>query len=170
MLEVEKLQNRYTEAYSEYFPIVFSAVYTKVNNRDDAQDIAQEVFLRLYRKFDSVENVRKWLFIALKLVVMEYYRKKKTNEVDIDNIFNDVSLTFVNGFRDARIIIEQALENMELFKGEKGKTIFDLIAINNFTYEQVAKQLGMTRRQVEYRYGQLVPPLINLALDYGCLK
>ena len=41
--------------------------------------------------------------------------------MDIDNIFNDAALTFVNGFRDMRIIVEEALEDVDIFKDENEK-------------------------------------------------
>lgn len=116
---MQSRRNRLTEIYSDYYPIVFNAVNTKVGNHDDTKDICQEVFIRLYERLDEVENVRRWLFTALKLVVLEYFRaKKKRDDLDIDDVFNDISLTFVNGFRDARIMIKDALDNMENFGDE----------------------------------------------------
>lgn len=159
--------NKFIDAYSNYFPIVLSSIYSKVGNKEDASDIAQEVFLRLFQKFDNVENVRRWLFTALKLVIKEFYRKKNMNEVDIDNFFNDISLTFVNGFRDTRIIISEAIESMDHFKDEKERILFDLIAVNNFSYSQAAVQLGMTRRQVVYKYNQIANSIIDYLRSRG---
>ena len=153
-------KNNFTDVYSTYYPVVYSAVYTKVGNEDDTNDICQEVFLRLFQKFEEVDNVRKWLFIALRYVVIEYYRKKKP-EANVDELFNDIGLTFVNGFRDARIIISEVLEDMENFRDEKEKALFDLIAIHNFSYEEAGKQLGMTKRQVDYRYNQITNRILE---------
>jgi len=155
-------RNRFTELYDKYFPIVFRAVYTKVADKDDTKDICQEIFTRLYEKFDSVENVRRWLFSALKLVVLEYFRERKKNDnLDIDDVFEDIGLTFVNGFKDARIIINQSFENTENYKDEKDRQIFDLVAICSFTYDQASRQIGITERQVEYRYGRIVERILD---------
>ena len=160
--------NRLTEIYSNYFPVVFNAVYTKVGNREDTRDICQEVFLRLFEKLDSVENVRRWLFTALKLVVLEYFRKKKKNHnLNIDDVFQDVSLTFINGFRDTRIIIEEAINNSETIRNEKERLIFELIAVNNFTYEHAAKQTGLSRRQVVYGYNRIVERILDYLKNKG---
>ncbi|MDY6934431.1 MAG: sigma factor [Spirochaetota bacterium] len=64
-------RNKLTEIYSEYYPVVFSAIYTKVGNREDANDICQEIFIRLYESLENVDNIRRWLFSAPKLVVLE---------------------------------------------------------------------------------------------------
>ncbi len=161
-------RNRLTEIYADYYPVVFGAVLTKVGNRDDTKDICQEVFIRLFNKMDDVENVRRWLFSALKLVVLEYFREKKKNTgLNIDDVFTDVGLTFVNGFRDARIIINEAIEDMENYRNEEERVIFDLIAVNNFTYGDAAKITGMTRRQVEYRYGLIVDRILEYLAKNG---
>lgn len=153
-------KNDFTDVYSTYYPVVYSAVFTKVGNEDDTNDICQEVFLRLFRKLEEVDNVRKWLFIALRYVVIEYYRKKRP-EANVEDLFNDVALTFVNGFRDARIIIAEAIEDMNNFQDVREKALFDLIAVHNFTYEEAGRQLGMTKRQVDYRYNQITARILE---------
>ncbi len=153
-------KNDFTDVYSTYYPVVYSAVFTKVGNEDDTNDICQEVFLRLFRKLEGVDNVRKWLFIALRYVVIEYYRKKKP-QANVDDLFNDVALTFVNGFRDSRIIIAEAIEDMNNFQDDREKALFDLIAVHNFTYEEAGKQLGMTKRQVDYRYNRITERILD---------
>jgi RNA polymerase sigma-70 factor (ECF subfamily) len=145
----------FTRVYSDNYPRVFSAVYIRVGNQDDAKDICQEVFYRLYQRFDEVENMPGWLFKALKLVVLEYYRRKGKDVENIDDVLNDIGMTFVNVFRDARIIIKEAIDNMGHFLDDKEKIIFDLIAVHNFSYREAARELGITRRQVEYRYTQM---------------
>jgi RNA polymerase sigma factor (sigma-70 family) len=165
---MENKRSRLTEIYADYLPIVFNAVFTKVGNRDDTKDICQEVFIRLFQKIDEVENPRKWLFSALKLVTLEYFRKKRTDDhLNVEDVFNDVGLTFTNGFRDTRIIISEAMENMENFQDEKDRIIFDFIAVSNFSYGNTAKILGLTRRQVEYKYGLIVDRILKYLAQKG---
>jgi RNA polymerase sigma factor (sigma-70 family) len=129
-----------------------------VGNVDDARDICQEVFIILYEKFDGIRNVRAWLYGTLKNVVYRYYTARKQH-VDIDDMFNSMGLSFTNGFRDTRIMINEAIEELEC-DGEE-RIILDLIARYNFSYVNVAKILGLTRRQVEYKYGQLVRGIMD---------
>ena len=39
--------------------------------------------------------------------------------------------------------------------------VFELIAINNYTQEETAKQLGITRRQVRYKYSIIVDRILD---------
>lgn len=155
-------RDAYTEAHSMYYPIVFSAVHARVDNVDDVLDICQEVFIKFYEKFDEIANHRTWLFGALRISTLEYYRKKNKPEVNMDDVFNDMSLAFVNGFRDLRIVISEALENIENFDDyEEEKALLDLVAIYNFSYREAGKQLGFTKRQVEYRYRRIVERILD---------
>lgn len=151
----------FAETYSDLYPVVFSAVYGKVRSREDAEDISQELFIKLYDKLGEVENRRKWLYGALKLEVMAYYRKKKPGAVDIDEVFDDVALTFVNGFRDTRIMIGDALEDLDNFSDRTDQALFDLVAVRSFSYEEAGAQLGLSKRQVRYRYGLIVDRLVD---------
>jgi RNA polymerase sigma-70 factor (ECF subfamily) len=151
----------FAETYGDLYPVVFSAIYSKVGNLEDAEDISQELFIKLFNKLDEVENRRKWLYGALKLEVMAFYRKKKPGAVDIDEMFNDVALTFVNGFRDTRIMINDAIEDLDNFSDPADQALFDLVAVRNFSYEEAGAQLGLSKRQIRYRYGLIVDRLVD---------
>jgi RNA polymerase sigma factor (sigma-70 family) len=156
----------FTEVYNKYFPLVFSTVHTKVDNIDDANDISQEVFIRFYEKFDEIEDHKKWLYGALRFSVLNYYKKRRDN-VNIDDIFNDVSLTFVNGFRHTRIIISEAIEKGNVFADDEDSTLFDLVAVHTYSYTEAGKELGLTKRQVEYKYRRIVDKILDYLKKNG---
>jgi RNA polymerase sigma factor (sigma-70 family) len=160
MARLDRKTRGFTEAYNDYYPLVFSTVYSKTGHPDDSKDIAQEVFMRLFENFTEVENIRKWLYGTLRNVIFEHFRKKK-NDSDIDSILNDASMAYVNGFRESRMIIQQTLDDMNNFNDEKEKTLFDLISIHNFTYQETGAHLGMSERQVRYKYGVISNRIIQ---------
>ncbi len=154
----DKKNETFTESYNNYYPLIYSVIYGKVNDADSAEDICQEVFMRLYHKIDEVLDHRKWLYGAMRLVILEHFRKKK-DDVDIDEIFDDKNLAYVNGFRDTRILIQEALDDMGNFDNEEDKILFHLIAVNNYSYKEAGEQLGMSERQARYRYNLTVDRL-----------
>ncbi len=167
MVKDKKNINEYTEAYINYYPLVFSVVYSKIGNKDDANDICQDIFIIFYEKYDEVENVRKWLLGTMRNIVLKFFQNKKQGTVSIDDIFEDISLAYVNGFRDTRIMLNEAFENIE--SSENEKIMLDLIATHNFTYNNVAKLLGMTKRQVDYQYNVLVKRVIDYLKKKGIM-
>ncbi len=169
MTENKKLKKRrdeYTEVYRRFFPHVYNTVYTKVGNKEETEDICQDIFIAFFNKFEEIDNYRKWLNSVIRNTVMNYYRLKKS-DVDIEQMFNDVSLTFVNGFRDARIMIEEAVQNS--IKDDDDLVLVDMIAYHNYSYQQVSKLTGLTRRQVVYRYGKIVQTIETFLKKKGIM-
>lgn len=154
----------FTQAYMEYYPLILSSLLTKVSNPEEARDLCQEVFIIFLEKYDTIQNKRAWLFGTMKNVVYRHYAKKKP-DVDIDEVFNDEGLSFTNGARDARIMIGEAIEHVEC--SEEDRILLDLIAIHDYSYGSVAGVLGLSRRQVEYRYGQLAKSIMEYLRSRG---
>jgi RNA polymerase sigma factor (sigma-70 family) len=148
-----KKRERFSELYGAYYPMVYSAVYSRVENRDDVLDICHNVFAALYEKLDEVENCRKWLIGSLRIETLKYYEKKSRPDVNTAELFDDIGLSFVNGFRDARMVVSDAVESADL--SEEDRLILEYIAYYNYSYSEVGKILGITKRQVGYRYNAI---------------
>jgi len=161
MSAIDRITSAFSAVYSDYYALIYSVVYAKLNNADEAEDICQEVFMRLLERFYEVENPRRWLYGAVRLVMLEYFRKKKGHDVNVDDVLDDVSMSYVNGFRDTRIVIQQALEDMNNYEEETDRIVFELIAIHNFTYQEAAEQLGITEHKSRYKYNRVSERLMT---------
>jgi len=141
--------------YDTYYSLIFSIVLSKVGNYHDAEDICQEVFVIMYRKIDEIEKPRSWLLGCLRNVVYEYYREKRHKDIDVDALFDDISMGYVNGFRDTRITISQILEEIRNEESDEDATLFDLVALYNFSFAQAHLHLNITYKQAVYRYNRI---------------
>lgn len=141
--------------YDAYYALVFNIVLSKVSNFHDAEDICQEVFTIMYRKVDEIETPRSWLFGCLRNVVYEYYREKHHKDVDVEALFDDISIGYVNGFRDARIMITQVIDEIISEEGDRDAALFDLIAVYNYSITQACAYLKISYKQAVYRYGRI---------------
>ncbi len=151
----------FIESYDSYYSLVFSTVYSKVNNFHDAEDICQEVFIRFYSKMDEVQNPRKWLYGCLRIVVLDYYKEKRHRDVDIDELFDDISLGYVNGFRDTRVMLKNVMEEVFVEEGDRDAALFEMIAVYNFTFVEAAKHLNLGYKQARYRYNSMASKLME---------
>lgn len=167
MPKADSIANAFSAVYSDYFAIIYSVIFSKINNADETADICQEVFLRLYERFEEVEQPRKWLYGAVRLVLIEHYRKKQGNDVNVEDLLNDVSMGYVNGFRDTRIIIGQALDDMNNYEDETDRIVFELIAIYNFTHKEAAVQTGLTLHKIRYKYQKVSERLLQYFKEKG---
>jgi RNA polymerase sigma factor (sigma-70 family) len=165
MAGVKAQRDEYTQIFTQYYHVVFNTIYTKVGSREDTEDLCQEVFIALYNNLDKIQNIRKWLFGTLRNIVLKYYRDRHPDEKNIDDVFYDVSLTFVNGFRDLRIIIRDSI--IKAAENDIDNALIELIAFHNYSYSTTGRLLGLTKRQVQYRYSQIVNRVIQNLNEKG---
>ena len=142
---------QFIDAYDTYYSLIFGSVYNRIQDRDDAEDITQEISIRLYNKIDEVRNIRNWLYGTMRMVILEFYKTKKTDHVNIDDLYNNSALAFSNGSQECRIIIEEIINDAGNFIKEKDRIIFNLVVLQGYSLEETARELGLTRDQVKYR-------------------
>jgi len=163
MARTESLK-RFREAYNDYCALILSTLYMRLRSREDAEDICQEVFASCLKKIEEIQDIRKWLFGALRLEIANYYRKKGMSldgQVDIDDVLNDPHLAFENGQREMRLILAEAIGNDENFRNEKERALFELIAVFGYTQQEAGRELGLSRRQAGYAYAQIIRRIMN---------
>ncbi len=162
-----KKKAKFIEIYNDYYQIVHDTIYSKTGEAHDTDELTREVFIAYYSKMDEIENVRAWLFGAIKNVLFNYFRKKKgiSNE-NIENYLDDVSVTFVNGLHEARTRIQEAIVRLN----EQDRLLFDLIAVQNLTFELAGKHLGLTKRGAQYQYSLIVKEIRQYLINRGIKK
>ena len=163
----ESDMEKFISVYESCYSVVFSSVYARINNFHDSEDICQEVFIRFYDKIDEVENPRKWLFGCLRIVVLDHYKRKYSRDVDIEEIFDDIGMSYVNGFRDTRMMIQEIMSRMTEEEDAADMSLFDLVAVHNFTFVEAAKHLGMNYKQVRYRFNRITEKITAALKDKG---
>jgi RNA polymerase sigma-70 factor (ECF subfamily) len=165
MLNAKAKRDLFSKIFTEYYPMVFNAIYPKVGSTDDTEDLCQEVFIAFYNNIDDINNTRAWLYGTLRNIVFQYYRKKNPESVNIEEVFEDVTLSFVNGFRDTRIIISQTLDEVDI--SEEERNILELVAYQRYSYSETAELMGLTKRKVEYKYTQLAKKILSILNERG---
>jgi RNA polymerase sigma factor (sigma-70 family) len=164
-----KVEN-FNRHYNSFYSLIFSIVYSKVNNYHDAEDICQEVFLRFYSKLDEIDNPRKWLLGCLRIVVLDFYKQKNRSDEDIDALFNDISMGYVNGFKEARVIISQIIEEVNNESNEDSgsdASIFNLIAIYKYSIVEASRHLKLNYKQTRYRYNRICEKIMSRLREKG---
>jgi len=159
--------DRFINHYDSYYSIIFNSIYSKVSNYHDAQDICQEVFIRFYDNMEKVENPRKWLFGCLRLVVFDHYKIKQKNDINTDQLFEDIGMGYVNGFRDSRMMIKQIIDEVCAENGDRDASLFELVAVYNYSFVQAGKHLNLKYKQTRYRYGVFAGKVLDRLKEKG---
>ncbi len=150
---------RFTDHYNRYFSLVCGVLYTKTGDMDAAEDMAQEIFIALFKKYDTIRKVRLWLNAAINYELRDHYAKKSNSPEYVDNRFIeetaiDESIPSV----DVKHLIEKAIESID---GCENRVIFELILIQKYERDEAARALGLTPRQVRYRYTRALRQVVN---------
>ncbi|HNX58523.1 MAG TPA: sigma-70 family RNA polymerase sigma factor [Spirochaetota bacterium] len=161
---------RFKDVYDNLYSLIFSSLYSKINSFDEAEDLTQELFVRLYNKFNEVNDPKAWLYGAMRIILLDYFKDKGRKEVDIEGILVDERMSVANEFREARIVIEEILSDSTAWISDTDRTIFELVAIHEYSFAEVSRHIGLSYRQVRYAFQTTARRLIDLLQMRGISK
>lgn len=144
------------ELMDKYGRSVFSTAYKVLGNTDDAEDVLQEVFLHLlhsWRKIKPLDSVRNWgaylKVSAINRAIDVLRRRSRWKEESLD-LVQERELV---GMNSPRYVAYEQQKAMFLRKAlgqipERDAKVFALRYIEDFSYEMIAEQLGLSVNQV----------------------
>jgi RNA polymerase sigma factor (sigma-70 family) len=166
----EDRMQRFKTAYDLYYSLIFSVIISKIGNYDEAEDLCQELFSRFLQKIEEINNPRTWLYGAMRIIMIEFYKNKGDKTENIESLLDDPSTGYVNGFREARLVIKDVLSDPSTFLSESDRSIFELVAVHCFSIADASRHLCVTYRQAHYSFEQSSKKVINLLKSKGIGK
>lgn len=142
----------FDEIYRRYWVVVFRYAVCKVATQEIAEDLCQDVFVSLWQRRNVVviQNLEAYLVQATKYGVLNHIRLKmksqkyfdladttQTSDNDTENSIN------LNGLM---VAWEKAISKLP----DKTQQVFRLSKFNHFSNKEIAKQLDLTEKTVEY--------------------
>jgi DNA-directed RNA polymerase specialized sigma24 family protein len=173
MIESQFSENRvqrFKVAYDLYYSLIFSTIFSKVHNYDEAEDLCQELFSRFFMKIEEIENPKAWLYGAMRIIMIEHYKSKGEKTENIESLLDDEGTSYINGFREARLVIQDVISDPSSFDEESDRVIFELVAKYCFSIADASRHLGMTYRQTHYSFEQSSKKIINGLKSKGIKK
>jgi RNA polymerase sigma-70 factor, ECF subfamily len=79
----------FSQLYDEHVDRIYRFVFFKVSNEQLAQDITSETFTKLWKEISQDREVRNpsgFLFRVAKNMIIDHYRAKDQNPVNLDNM------------------------------------------------------------------------------------
>jgi RNA polymerase sigma-70 factor (ECF subfamily) len=137
--------------YDRWQSLLVRLLSNRLADRAEAQDLAQEVFLRLLRvdTLDLVKNPRAYLFRVAVNVAGEWRLRARQRQPHSSKELDElVSLEDLEGTLERQQTgeaVRRALEELPLIL----RQVLVLHCRDNMTYEQIADELGITRRMVK---------------------
>ena len=133
---------------------LYNFAYHLTYNEDDANDLVQEAYMKAFRFIDKYiegTNAKAWLFKILKNAFINEYRKKSKRPIKVD--FEDI-VSYHNedkqqsSCKDLREEIYHNIMGDEVTNavnslGIEFRTVILLCDIEGFSYEEIAKIIGI---------------------------
>lgn len=96
------MDNEFLKIYDQYYDMIYRYILVRVNSKWDAEDITGEVFKKAFEHFKSINsNTKAWLFSIARNSVIDFYRKNRNKNVELQDIFSTDHPPMEDGFIQA---------------------------------------------------------------------
>ena len=160
----------------KYERLVSTCVFSVIGNSpEDVMDVSQEVFLKVYRSLSSFKGDSEfstWLYRVAKNCALDYIRKRKPPSSSLDTSGDegegfDVPDTSESSNPEKSVlqaekseILKRSIEKLS----EEHREIIILRHVNDYSYEQIAKQLDLEVGTVKSRISRAREALKKILL------
>jgi len=158
-------KNSFEQIYLQYWEGMFAFCLKNIHDEDLAKEIVQEVFKSLWERREELElkEVNRYLIRSVKLKTFEYIRNKQTRQQHLEKI---ISQSATHYSEDHMIADELSLKIAKLINSlpKQCKNVFKMSRDQGLTNKEIASQLYISERAVEYHISKALQTL-RIELD-----
>lgn len=142
----------FNKAYDDHADALFRFCLLKVSHREHALDIVQDVFVRTWqylKEGKEIGNVRSFLYTTASHLVIDYYRKRKTESLDAlaeegFDVTDDAHFPLLTVDSEKAL---RAVQNLE----ETYRDIVLMRYVGGLSPKEIAETTGLTENVVSVR-------------------
>jgi RNA polymerase sigma-70 factor (ECF subfamily) len=160
--------------FERYWSDVYSTAFSYLKDKEACSEIVQDIFLNIWQKRNEfkITSFKSYLTSAARYHVYKHLKAKKTSAIlyieDYDHIkikspgisHADTNMEYLE--------LEQSVETSLHDLPKRCREIFILSRMNNLTNDEIAQQLGISKRTVENQITHALKFLRSL-LKYSAL-
>jgi RNA polymerase sigma-70 factor (family 1) len=137
--------------YHLYYETIYTFAFNLVKETEEARDITTETFIKLWRlhaNFESLNNIKAFLYITSRNACFDYFRKlqrQRSGQKEILYLLrseHDVK----NEMIEAEVFGEISRQITDL--PISCRRVFELIYFNNLTTSEIAEKMGISAQNV----------------------
>ncbi len=160
----EKLtESKIEMLFKEHYSILTAYANKFLSDLDDSREIVQDVFVKLFDNKDSIKihtSAKAHLFTSVRNACLNTIKQRKNHAEHHDNI----KYLSSGASMQADKILEQTELEHEIYKAidelpEQCQRIFKLNRFDGFTNQEIADQLGISKRTVETQISKALKSL-----------
>jgi RNA polymerase sigma-70 factor (family 1) len=145
-------QAAFDQIFERWYDPIRNFIYYKTGDVFTAEDIAQDTFLKIWEKKHEIkeETVKALLFTIANNLFLNRLEHKKIQFKFIDS-YQPNHKSEAADFELEMKQFDNQLQNALAELDEKKRTVFLMNRIDDFTYNQIAENLGLSVKAVEKR-------------------
>ena len=149
--------------YDDASPELQRLLRRKLGNRQEAEEIAQDAFAKLCElvEREDIKDLRKYFFTMANRQAVDVLRRRKVQQ---DHLMREsASADFGSSPEVAAIQAQKLALVKQALRGLPAKTrhVFLLHRFQGYTYQDIAGQLGLSRKAVEYHMSRALSAILS---------
>lgn len=142
--------------FNRYWEKIFFSAYKKLRSKEVAEDLTQNLFTALWDNRDryQIDHLFRYLSVGIKNRVINHIDAELVKSNQRQSIYAG---TGEENSADQKAILhdlQAAINEALLHLPEKTRTIFKLSRFEKYPVKDIARQLGLTEKAVEYHITQ----------------
>jgi len=152
-------RSAFEQLYDRHVRPVYWQAYAVVRDADQAQDVTQDVFITTWTKIRHIsvvdDSVLPWLLVTARYTALNARRRRRrtdafSSELDPD-LPNETTVEAEVEAGQVRSEIDKAVASLS----PTDRRLYDLCVEGDHTYEQAARELGVSHAAVRNRLARL---------------
>ncbi|MEH6570946.1 MAG: sigma-70 family RNA polymerase sigma factor [Halioglobus sp.] len=149
-------QAEVVELYKEASPELLRLLHRRLGNRQDAEEVAQDAFEKLctLEQREEIRDLRNYFFTMANRMALNVLRRRNTEKDYLAKqaplMFNESGTNFdpaeIARREEKLRLVKRAIQSLP----QKTGHIFLLHRFEGYTYPEIAQQLGLSKKSVEY--------------------
>ncbi len=149
--------NTLGQLYSRYIDLVYGVCLKYLKDKEDSQDMVTQIFEKIAKSIrtSNIENFKPWLYVVTKNYCLMELRKKKHQNISIDD-----EHFFISDFMESNYTIhpideediisnEKALKNcIDKLKFQQKESI-ELFYFKELSYQQISLKMNIEVKKVK---------------------
>ena len=168
MVKNEDSENAYSILYLRYYSAL-KAYASLFLPQADTDDIVQSVLMGLWKKRQRIQitdSLSSYLFLAVRnrcldVIRRDVYRNRVMSELKLSLLDEGVDYN-LHSLSEIKMLIRQALDELP----PEIRRAFEMSRFEGRTYKEIADEMGVSVKTVEYRISQALKKLKASLADY----
>jgi len=144
-------EKAFRQLYDHYWSKLYIKAYQRLSDTYACEEILQNIFLKFWQRRENLEithSLDQYLYSALRFEIINWWRHHDLQEKHLEYFKKnyDVVVPEENELTELQSILDHKIANLP----EKCQKVFRLSRFEYKTHRQIADQLGITTKTVEY--------------------